>query len=144
LLKGLVESGKIKARTKWKEVYPVFSTDERYLSMLGNPGSNPLELFWDVVDHLDQELDAKIAVVDGAIFRYNAQRITSDNVDTTGQAFSIGPDTSEEEYMKIITEDNHDSVKALSQADFRSVFITARDICHRRLFRILTIVILAT
>ena len=133
-----MESGKIKARTKWKEVYPLFSTDERYLNMLGNPGSNPLELFWDVVDNLDQELDAKIAVVDGAISRYNAQHTTGDNVDTTGQIFAVSPDTSEEEYMKIITEDNHDSVKALSQNDFHSVFITARDICYYRLFSILT------
>jgi len=28
--------------------------------MLGNPGSNPLEMFWDVVDELDQVLDIKI------------------------------------------------------------------------------------
>lgn len=28
--------------------------------MLGNPGSNPLEMFWDVVDELDQALDIKI------------------------------------------------------------------------------------
>jgi pre-mRNA-processing factor 40 len=106
--------------------------------MLGNPGSNPLELFWDVVDHLDQELDAKIAVVDGAIFRYNSQRITADNVDTTEQTFAVGPDASEKEYMKIITEDNHDSVKALGKDDLRSVFITARDICYRRPLSILT------
>jgi pre-mRNA-processing factor 40 len=28
--------------------------------MLGNPGSNPLELFWDVVDMFDQQLDTMI------------------------------------------------------------------------------------
>ena len=111
--------------------------------MLGNPGSNPLELFWDVVDHLDQALDAKIAVVEGAILRYNAQRITGDN-DNTGQTFAVGPDTSEEEYMKIVTEDSHDSVKALRQDDLRSVFITARDICYRRLLSVFTAIILVT
>ena len=56
LLKELVDAGKLKARSKWKEVYPSFSDDKRYLDMLGNPGSNPLELFWDVVDDLDQKL----------------------------------------------------------------------------------------
>ncbi|KAI8985558.1 hypothetical protein BD414DRAFT_578408 [Trametes punicea] len=71
VLNGLVESGDIKARTKWKEVYPKFANDNRYLDMLGNPGSNPIELFWDVVDSLDQKLDAKIEVAMGAIKRHN-------------------------------------------------------------------------
>jgi len=41
----------------------MLGSDPRYLSLLGQPGSNPLELFWDVVDQLDQELEAKEAVV---------------------------------------------------------------------------------
>ena len=53
----MLDAGKIKARTKWKEVYPHFSKDERYLTLLGTPGSNPLELFWDVVDILDEALE---------------------------------------------------------------------------------------
>ncbi|KAI0367020.1 hypothetical protein BV20DRAFT_1123833 [Pilatotrama ljubarskyi] len=71
LLNGLVESGQIKARTKWKQVYPTFANDNRYLDMLGNPGSNPIELFWDIVDALDQKLDAKIEVAMGAVKRHN-------------------------------------------------------------------------
>ncbi|KAJ7619887.1 hypothetical protein B0H17DRAFT_1113867 [Mycena rosella] len=74
LLEELVGAGEVKARTKWKDVYPLFRSDERYLGMLGNPGSNPLELFWDVVDELDQKLDKKIAVVEEAIGRYNVAR----------------------------------------------------------------------
>ncbi|EED77678.1 predicted protein, partial [Postia placenta Mad-698-R] len=52
VLQSLVKSGQMKARTKWKDVYPSFSDDIRYLDMLGNHGSNPLELFWDLVDNL--------------------------------------------------------------------------------------------
>ncbi|KAJ7509732.1 hypothetical protein B0H11DRAFT_1960858 [Mycena galericulata] len=74
LLEELVGAEEIKARTKWKDVYPLFRSDERYLNMLGNPGSNPLELFWDTVDVLDQALEKKIAVVEDAIGRYNAAR----------------------------------------------------------------------
>ena len=33
------------------------------MNLLGNPGSNPLELFWDVVDALDQKLDQKVETV---------------------------------------------------------------------------------
>ena len=39
----------IKARCKWKDVYPLFQDDERYLKLLGEPGSNPiwtLLTFW--------------------------------------------------------------------------------------------------
>ena len=100
--------------------------------MLGNPGSNPLELFWDVVDHLDQELDAKIAIVDGAISRYNVQHIV-ENDNTTGQTFTIGPETTEEQYMKIIQGDDHDSVKALAQEDLHCVFTTVRENRRHRL-----------
>jgi len=128
-----VDSDKIRARSKWKEVYPAFANDERYLNMLGNPGSNPLELFWDVVDHLDQELDAKIAIVDGAISRYNAQHIIVENDNTTGQTFTVGPETTEEKYMKIIQGDDHDSVKALAQEDLHCVFTTVRENRRHRL-----------
>ena len=54
MLNELVKSGEIKARTKWKQVYSSFANDNRYLDMLGNPGSNPIELFWDIVDALEQ------------------------------------------------------------------------------------------
>ena len=73
LLQELVDNGTIKARSKWKEVYPLFKDDERYLNMLGNPGSNPLELFWDRVDELDRVLDKKMEVTDAALKRHAAQ-----------------------------------------------------------------------
>ena len=64
LLAELKESSRITSGTKWKEVYPLFTKDERYLNMLGLPGSSPLELFWDVVDELDMELDHKVKGVE--------------------------------------------------------------------------------
>ncbi|KAF8327188.1 uncharacterized protein EI90DRAFT_3068216 [Cantharellus anzutake] len=64
LLGELISSGKIRAKTKWKQVYPLFQDDKRYLDLLGNPGSNPLELFWDTVDALDQELESQAAKVE--------------------------------------------------------------------------------
>ncbi|KAF4593229.1 hypothetical protein EYR38_008943 [Pleurotus pulmonarius] len=67
LLAELVREGHIRARTKWKAVYPRFKDDARYLDILGNPGSNPLELFWDAVDRLDAALDARIGGVEGVL-----------------------------------------------------------------------------
>lgn len=71
----MLDAGKIKARTKWKEVYPDITIDKRYLNLLGNPGSNPLELFWDVVDGLDQKLDEKVELVDNALKSGSEKRV---------------------------------------------------------------------
>ncbi|KXN90711.1 Pre-mRNA-processing protein prp40 [Leucoagaricus sp. SymC.cos] len=117
LLQDLVNKGKIKARTKWKEVYPNFKTDERYLNMLGNPGSNPLELFWDAVDALDQKLDAKVTVVEDVLRQWS---------------FVVGVDTSEEEYLSIIKINATEAVNKLAAEDLREVFNALKDTASKR------------
>ena len=134
LLQSLVDSGKIKARTKWKDVYPRFRDDERYLNMLGNPGSNPLELFWDAVDALDQTLDQKITVVEETFTRYNAEKDASDDkaVERQDEArevhnavrFSITPETTAEEFLSVVKAAANDATKALSEQDLRDVYKT--------------------
>jgi pre-mRNA-processing factor 40 len=83
MLADLVGQKKIRARSKWKEVYPFFSSSAAYLDVLGSPGSNPLELFWDVVDDLDQALDERVGIVEDALKR----RQVSFNVDMPEQEF---------------------------------------------------------
>jgi pre-mRNA-processing factor 40 len=133
----LVDSGKIKARSKWKEVYPAFRDDERYLSMLGNPGSNPLELFWDIVDSLDQQLDEKIAIVEGAIARHNAKLgINEDKHDGTAQGdqkgeseargFFVRAETSEEEFKNIVKANADDTVSTLTSGDLHVIYRAVR------------------
>lgn len=56
LMEELRQKNVITAKSKWKEVYPIIHNDERYQNMLGQLGSNPLELFWDVVEELDEVL----------------------------------------------------------------------------------------
>ena len=50
LLKELKADGKIKAGTKWMHILPEVHEDPRYVAMLGQPGSTPLDLFWDMVE----------------------------------------------------------------------------------------------
>ncbi|KAF8159573.1 hypothetical protein B0H34DRAFT_842867 [Crassisporium funariophilum] len=97
LLREFVQSGVIKERTKWKEIYPRLRDDDRYHNMLGNPGSNPLELFWDVVDALDQQLDAKIVAMD-----------------VVQTPFKITHETSWEEFAQVIQAEADTTVNALS------------------------------
>lgn len=56
LLKELRSQGKIKAGSKWMTVRPLIQEDPRYIGMLGNAGSSPLELFWDVLEEEERSL----------------------------------------------------------------------------------------
>lgn len=59
LLHGLRSKGDIRAGAKWKEVYPLIKDDERYQNMLGQSGSTPLDLFWDVVEDMERDIRLK-------------------------------------------------------------------------------------
>ncbi|KAH7397066.1 hypothetical protein BKA66DRAFT_453544 [Pyrenochaeta sp. MPI-SDFR-AT-0127] len=50
LLNELREKGKLKAGTKWKDIHDTIQTDPRYISMLGQGGSSPVDLFWDALE----------------------------------------------------------------------------------------------
>ncbi|KAK0547059.1 U1 snRNP protein [Tilletia horrida] len=67
LLQELKKNGTIKAGTEWSTVYKLIENDDRLVQMLGQSGSTPLELFYDVVDELDAALDEQITVVEAAL-----------------------------------------------------------------------------
>lgn len=92
--------------------------------MLGNPGSNPLELFWDAVDALDQKLDAKIGVVEDAIKRFNARHQPAEAKEEP-PLFIITAEATWDEFVDVIREDE-EAVKSLSQEDLQLVFKTVR------------------
>lgn len=54
-LKELRASHVINVRSKWKEIFPYIQNDKRYLNMLGQEGSTPLELFWDNIQELEED-----------------------------------------------------------------------------------------
>lgn len=56
LLEELRKDGKIKAGSKWMNILPVIEGDLRYVAMLGQPGSTPLDLFWDIVEEEERAL----------------------------------------------------------------------------------------
>jgi pre-mRNA-processing factor 40 len=56
LLHELKKSNKIKAGIKWSSIHPLIATDERYTAMLGQSGSTPLDLFWDMVEDEERVL----------------------------------------------------------------------------------------
>jgi pre-mRNA-processing factor 40 len=90
--------------------------------MLGKPGSNPIELFWDIVDDLDQKLDAKIATVDAAIKRYNSK--LSSDVEGSSQSWSVQPETTEADFLKVVQEGGDEEPTALSADELKQIFTT--------------------
>lgn len=56
LLKEVRSQGLIKAGTKWSTLLPHIENDPRYVGMLGQGGSTPLELFWDVIEEEERAL----------------------------------------------------------------------------------------
>ncbi|KAI0343200.1 hypothetical protein BDW22DRAFT_1484047 [Trametopsis cervina] len=123
LLHELVDAGKIRARTQWKSVYPSFSDDKRYLDMLGNPGSNPLELFWDIVDDLDQKLDKKIEIARQAMTRWDEKTSDGSTLEGLPKPFKIVPETTKEQFLQVIKSDN-ESVEKLNDEDLNEIFTT--------------------
>ncbi|EXJ82153.1 hypothetical protein A1O1_08222 [Capronia coronata CBS 617.96] len=55
-LQELRAQGKIKAGTKWMAILPEIEEDPRYVAMLGQSGSTPLDLFWDMVEEEERAL----------------------------------------------------------------------------------------
>lgn len=56
LLKELRSQGKIKAGSKWMNIRPLFQEDPRYQAILGQAGSTPLDLFWDMLEEEERSL----------------------------------------------------------------------------------------
>ncbi|KAL4969104.1 snoRNA-splicing protein PRP40 [Aspergillus stella-maris] len=56
LLKELRSKGVIKAGSKWSNIYASIREDPRYLGIIGNSGSSPLDLFWDVIEEEERSL----------------------------------------------------------------------------------------
>lgn len=50
LLNELKANGRLKAGTKWKDIHEHIHDDPRYVAMLGQHGSSPLDLFWDALE----------------------------------------------------------------------------------------------
>ncbi|CAO0796974.1 unnamed protein product [Mucor circinelloides] len=90
LMHELVAQRKINVRTLWKEIFPIIKDDPRYLAAVGSPDSTPLDMFWDVIDDLDEQLYHQKKTV------YNALKKAD---------LEVSLDTSFEEYLKAVQAD---------------------------------------
>ncbi|KAI8098062.1 uncharacterized protein B0P05DRAFT_523202 [Gilbertella persicaria] len=104
LLQELVERRQINVRTLWKEIYPVIKDDPRFLSAVGLPDSTPLDMFWDVIDALDEEL-------------YQQKKLVYHSLKKSD--YDVGLESSFEDYLNALDEQVKTEV---SQDNLRFVF----------------------
>ncbi|KAF2431099.1 hypothetical protein EJ08DRAFT_632807 [Tothia fuscella] len=90
LLEELKSAGKIRAGTKWMEIHPLIEDDPRYVAMLGQAGSTPLDMFWDMVE---MEEDAFRAI------RNAAYDVSHD------KQFEVDSNTTFEEFKSVMQTD---------------------------------------
>ncbi|KAF2088909.1 hypothetical protein K490DRAFT_38194 [Saccharata proteae CBS 121410] len=104
LLKELRNEGKIKAGTKWKQIHPLIENNPRYVSMLGQSGSTPLDLFWDMVEEEERALRGR---------RNEVLDVLDD------QRFEITQKTTYDEFLAVMQADrrtaniDHDSLSLI-------------------------------
>lgn len=90
LLRQLKTQGKIKAGTQWMKIHPEIENDPRYTNMLGQAGSSPLELFWDVIEEEERALRG---------YRNEVYDVLED------KRYEVTPKTSFEEFREIVVSD---------------------------------------
>ncbi|KAI8816324.1 uncharacterized protein EV422DRAFT_509905 [Fimicolochytrium jonesii] len=84
LLAELKENGTINAKTQWLHVYPVVKDDPRFVALLAQPGSTPLDLFGDLVVELVDEFRRERRIVED-LLKSSTKEIRAD---TTFEDFS--------------------------------------------------------
>jgi pre-mRNA-processing factor 40 len=56
LIDELKSNGVLSVSSKWKEIYPHIKDEPRYVNMLGQPGSTPMDFYRDIVAEMDENL----------------------------------------------------------------------------------------
>ncbi|KAK3845446.1 MAG: hypothetical protein J3R72DRAFT_352808, partial [Linnemannia gamsii] len=100
LLAELRTSGQLNAKSCWTQIHPLIKEDPRYVSILGQPGSTSMELFWDLIEDLDERLYQDRKVVQTALSNMDYQVQPETTFDEFQAAVS-----KQEKAADILTED---------------------------------------
>ncbi|VVT49651.1 uncharacterized protein SAPINGB_P002375 [Magnusiomyces paraingens] len=106
LLQELHSKGLIKARTKWMDTRPIFEKDQRYIDICGQPGSTPLELFWDLVEEERRKLKLQREQVIDVL---------------TAKKFAIDDGTKFEEFAKFV-QTTMATTHSISEENLETIF----------------------
>ncbi|KAG0332624.1 hypothetical protein BG004_001164, partial [Podila humilis] len=105
LLTELRSKGQLNAKTCWMEIHPLVKDDVRYQEVLGQPGSTPMELFWDLIEDLDERL-------------YQDRKLVQDALKTLD--YEIVPETTFEQFAELMKK--HEKTSSLVNEDLTLIF----------------------
>lgn len=105
LLHELRSAGKLRPSTKWKDIHALIHDDPRYVAILGQPGSSPLDLFFDVLS--EEEL------------RFRALGHTAINIGRA-QSFEVTANTPFEDFCRHMRSDPE--IANLDEQSMRTLF----------------------
>jgi pre-mRNA-processing factor 40 len=128
LLKELRAAGKIKAGTKWMQIHPLIETNETYTAMLGQPGSTPLDLFWDVVEEEERGLRGKRNEVMDVLDVSARDGDRSDESDhVQDKRYEIQQKTTFDEFLSVMQTD-----RRTASIDRDALFLIFERVCKLR------------
>lgn len=106
LLKELKHDGKVKAGTKWSQIVPLVENDPRYKAMIGQSGSTPQEMFWDLIEEEERSLRGTRNDVTDVVY-VSLSNLTQHPILTTWQdkRFEITPKTGFQDFLAVMKED---------------------------------------
>lgn len=90
LLHDLKIQGKIKAGTKWMSIHSLVASSPAYEALLGQPGSTPLDLFWDIVEEEERSV---------RMLRNDVYDVLED------KRYEVTPKTTLEQFMDVMATD---------------------------------------
>ncbi|KAG0022860.1 hypothetical protein BGZ81_008352 [Podila clonocystis] len=105
LLSELRSKGQLNAKTCWMQIHPLIKEDSRYLAVLGQPGSTPMELFWDLIEDLDERL-------------YQDRKLVQDVLKSID--YEIIPETTFEQFAELMK--NNEKTSSLVSEDLTLIF----------------------
>jgi len=115
LLESLRAEGKIKAGSKWSTILPLFENDERYIAICGQPGSSPIELFWDILEEEER--------------KFKLQREIAFDVINT-KSFPLTSATTLESFVDVVKQDARGN--EISQDNLQAIFEDLKNSFSRR------------
>lgn len=128
-MQTLKNEGKIKASTKWSDIYLEIRDDNRYVDLLGNIGSSPLELFWDVVDEeylkVDEHTRAIVNVLSTKDWRVQENTQFSDFMNVLKSCLNndVGIQDGDEDDSKEASQTSwRNKIEKMSDANLREAF----------------------
>jgi pre-mRNA-processing factor 40 len=88
-LNELREQHRIRANTKWIDIYPLIKSDDAFIGLLDTNGSNPFDLFQHVVKEEDSLIVAQKAVVEQFLIHKGIELDTDDQDNAEHQLSKI-------------------------------------------------------